>query len=343
MAQMSGENPKKTKLTGPERAAVLLMTLGETEAAEILKHMGPKEVQKVGEAMALMSNVGKDVVSDVLTEFMDIAEEQTELGVGNEDYLRKVLVNALGEDKAGSIIDRILMGHNAKGLETLKWMEPRAVADMIRLEHPQIIAIVLSYLESDQAADILAALPENMRADIVIRISQLDGIQPSALNELDEMLEKQFAGNTDTIKSSGVGGLKTAANILNFLDTSVESVLMDEVKTQDEELGQNIQDLMFVFDNLIDVDDRGIQALLREVSSENLVVALKGADEGVKEKILKNMSKRAAEMLRDDLEVKGPVRVSEVEAAQKEILAIARRMADSGEISLGGGGGDEFV
>ena len=339
---VDAESKIKSKLSGVERAAVLLMTLGEQDAAEILKHMNPKEVQKVGEAMALLGSVGRESVDDVLAEFCDSVDEQTELGIGNEDYLRKVLVNALGEDKAGNVIDRILMGHNAKGLETLKWMEPRAIAELIRLEHPQIIAIVLSYLESDQAADVLSALPEGMRADILIRVATLDGIQPSALHELDETLEKQFAGSADSIKSAGVGGIKTAANMLNFIDSSVEGIIMEQVKDTDEELGQNIQDLMFVFDNLIDVDDRGIQALLREISSENLIVALKGADEGVKEKILKNMSKRAGEMLRDDLEAKGPVRLSEVEAAQKEILSIARRMAESGEISLGGSG-DEFV
>jgi flagellar motor switch protein FliG len=332
-----------SNFSGLERAAILLRSLGDKEAAEVLKLMGPKEVQKIGEAMAAMKNVNRDALSGVLSAFHEAVDEQTELGVGNEDYLRRMLVSALGEDKAGNIIDRILMGHNAKGLETLKWMEPRAVADVIRLEHPQIIAIILSYLESDQAAAILQSLPENMRTDIMLRVATLDGIQPSALYELDEMLEKQFAGNTDSIKSSGVGGLKTAANILNFLDSNVEASLMESIKQQDEELGDNIQDLMFVFDNLIDVDDRGIQALLREVSSENLIVALKGADEAIKDKILKNMSKRAAEMLRDDLEAKGPMRVSEVEAAQKEILTIARRMAETGEINLGGGGGDEYI
>lgn len=331
------------EFSGLEKAAILLRSLGDKEAAEVLKLMGPKEVQKIGEAMALMKNVNRDALTGVLSAFHDAVDEQTELGVGNEEYLRKMLVSALGEDKAGNIIDRILMGHNAKGLETLKWMEPRAVADVIRLEHPQIISIILSYLESDQAAAILQSLPENMRTDIMLRVATLDGIQPSALYELDEMLEKQFAGNTDSIKSSGVGGLKTAANILNFMDSNLEASLMESIKQQDEELGDNIQDLMFVFDNLIDVDDRGIQALLREVSSENLIVALKGADESIKDKILKNMSKRAAEMLRDDLEAKGPMRVSEVEAAQKEILTIARRMAESGEINLGGGGGDDYI
>ncbi len=336
------EAKQKKKLTGIERTAVLLMTLGEQDAAEVMKLLSPKEVQRIGEAMASLGSIDRDTVDDVLSEFCDTVDEQTALGIGNEEYLRNVLVNALGEDKAGNIIDRILMGHDAKGLETLKWMEPRAVAEMIRLEHPQIIAIILSYLESDQSAEILAALPENMQADVLIRVATLDGIQPSALHELDEMLEKQFSGNSDSLKSAGMGGVKTAANLLNFLDSSLEAQVMEKVKEVDEELGQNIQDLMFVFDNLVDVDDRGIQALLREISSENLIVALKGADEAVKEKIIKNMSKRAAEMLRDDLEAKGPVRISEVEAAQKEILAIARRMAESGEISLGGGG-DDFV
>lgn len=339
---MAEADSKGKNITGTERAAVLLMTLGEQDAAAILKHMSPKEVQRVGEAMASMSNVNRETVDHVLAQFCDTVDEQTELGIGNEDYLRNVLVNALGEDKAGNVIDRILMGHNAKGLETLKWMEPRAIAELIRLEHPQIIAIVLSYLESDHAAEVLAALPENMRTDVIIRVATLDGIQPSALHELDETLEKQFAGHADSLKSAGVGGIKTAANLLNFVDTSLETQIMDLVKQQDEELGQNIQEQMFVFDNLVDVDDRGIQALLREISSENLIVALKGADESVKDKIVKNMSKRASEMLLDDLDAKGPVRLSEVEIAQKEILTVARRMAESGEISLGGSG-DEFV
>ena len=342
MASPTEENKEKS-YTGLEKAAILLRSLGDQGAAEVLKLMNPKEVQKIGEAMAAMGNVNKDTLDGVLVDFHDDVSELTELGVGNEDYLRSILVSALGEDKAGNIIDRILMGHNAKGLETLKWMEPRAIAEIIRLEHPQIISIILSYLESDQAAAVLQSLPENMRTDVLLRVATLDGIQPSALYELDEMLEKQFAGNTDSIKSSGVGGLKTAANMLNFMDSSYETALMESVRQVDEEISDQIQDLMFVFDNLVDVDDRGIQSLLREVSSENLIVALKGADDVVKDKILNNMSKRAAEMLRDDLETKGPVRVSEVEEAQKEILTIARRMAETGEINLGGSGGDDYI
>ncbi len=339
---MAGEQ-KKEKLNGAERAAILLMTLGENDAAEVLKHMSPKEVQKLGEAMASMANIPKESVTAVLGDFCDTVDEQTELGIGNEEYLKNVLNSALGEDKASSVIDRILLGRHSKGLDSLKWMEPRAVADMIRLEHPQIIAIVLSYLEQDQAADVLVALPENMRVDIVLRISSLDGIQPSAIHELDDMLEKQFSGNSESIRTSAVGGIKTAANIMNFLDSSIESEIIEKVKEVDEDIGTGIQDLMFVFENLIEVDDRGIQALLREVSAETLILALKGADDAVKEKILKNMSRRAGEMLKDDLEARGPVKLSEVEGGQKEILTVARRMAESGEISLGGKGGDEYV
>ena len=340
---MAAVDTKKGKLNGAERAAVLLMTLGEQDAAEVLKHMSPKEVQKIGEAMAMMANVPKDSVTTVLGDFCDAVDEQTELGIGNEDYLRSILTNALGEDKARNVIDRILLGRHSKGLDALKWMEPRAVADLIRLEHPQIIAIVLSYLEQDQAADVLANLPENMRVDIVMRIASLDGIQPSAIHELDDMLEKQFSGHSDNIKSSAVGGLKTAASIMNFLDSTLEAEIIEKVREIDDDMGTGIQDLMFVFENLIEVDDRGIQALLREISSDTLIIALKGADEGIKEKIFKNMSRRAGEMLRDDLEARGPVKLSEVEAAQKEILTVARRMAETGEISLGGKGGDEYV
>ncbi len=333
---------RKGKLGGSERAAILMMALGEDVATAIMKHMGPKEVQRIGEAMATTTNVSRDQVEDVVSNFADTFGSQTAIGVGAEDYLRKILVNSLGEDKAAGLIDRILLGRSSKGLEALKWMEPRSIAEVVRLEHPQIIAIVLSYLDADQAAEVLSLLPDGMRPDILMRIASLDGIQPSALQELDDILEKQFSGSSGNLKSSSVGGTKTAANILNFVESSLEGAIIDKIKEADTELGQKIEDLMFVFDNLSDVDDRSIQALLREVSSDTLIIALKGSDDAVKEKVLRNMSKRAAEMLRDDLEARGPVRLSEVESAQKEILSIARRMAESGDISLGGGG-DEFV
>lgn len=333
---------KAPKLDGTERAAVLLLTLGEGQAAEVLRHMGPKEVQRIGAAMAKLENVSRDSVTGVLENFAEAVGQQTALGVGTEEYLRTVMVEALGEDKASGLMDRIMMGASTKGLEALKWMDARAVAELIRLEHPQIQAIVLSYLDSDHAAEVLGFLSERVRPDVLLRIATLEGIQPSALKELDEIMERQFTGNQN-VQSSSVGGIKSAADILNFVDSSIEGEVMELIKDADAELGQQIQDLMFVFDNLIDVDDRGIQSLLREVSSETLIVALKGADETMREKVFANMSKRAAEMMRDDLEQKGPVRLSEVEAAQKEILAVARRMSDSGEIALGGKGAEQFV
>lgn len=334
--------PEAIKYNGVERAAILLLSLGEQDAAEVLRHMGPKEVQKIGQSMASLSNITKEEVTSVLSSFIDLIENQTSLGVGSEEYVRKVLVQALGEDKAGNLIDRILLGRNTKGLEALKWMEPRAVAEIVRMEHPQIIAIVLSYLDSDHAAEVLMQLPERVRPDLMMRIASLDGIQPSALHELDEIMEKQFSGNNTNVKSSSVGGTKAAANILNFIDSSTEQLIMEKIKDADADLGQKIEELMFVFDNLIEVDDRGMQTILREIASENLVLALKGADEALKEKIFRNMSKRAGDMLRDDLEAKGPVRLAEVEAAQKEILSVARRLAESGQIMLGGKG-EDFV
>lgn len=329
--------------TGVDRAAILLMSLGEEHATEILRHMGPKEVQKLGTAMAGMTNVSRTQVEGVLTDFSTTIEEQTALGIGSEDYLRSVLINALGEDKAGGIIDRVLMGQSTKGLEQLKWMDPRQIAELIRLEHPQIISIILAYLDPDQAAEVIGLFPEKVRPDIIMRIASLDGIQPSALRELDEIMERQFSGNnTEAVKSSSVGGIKAAAEILNLMEGAAEADILDKMKEVDADLSQQIQDNMFVFDNIIELDDRSIQVLLREISSESLILALKGADSALKEKIFKNMSKRAAEMMRDDLEAKGPVRLSEVETAQKEILVIVRRLAESGDISMGGKG-DEFV
>ncbi len=332
------------KTSGIERAAILLLALGEQDAAEVMKHMGPKEVQLIGTAMASLKKISRDQVSTVLSDFRNTVENQTALGIGVDEYVRNVLMKALGPDKANTLIDRILMGGQTSGLEALKWMDPRAVAEVIRLEHPQIMSIVLSYLESDQAAQVLALFPEKVRLDVLMRIATLDGVQPSALHELNQIMEKQFSGNnTNNLRSSGVGGIKTAANILNEMDSSTESELIGKLKEADPNLAERVEELMFVFENLLDVEDRGIQALLREVSSESLIVALKGASEAVKEKIFKNMSKRAAEMMRDDLEVRGPVKLSEVEVAQKEVVAIARRMADAGEIILGGRGGEQYV
>ncbi|AZP71291.1 flagellar motor switch protein FliG [Pseudomonas poae] len=332
---MSDNRAAVAKLTKVDKAAVLLLSLGETDAAQVLRHMGPKEVQRVGVAMAQMRNVHREQVEQVMSEFVEIVGDQTSLGVGSDSYIRKMLTSALGEDKANGLIDRILLGGNTSGLDSLKWMEPRAVADVIRYEHPQIQAIVVAYLDPDQAGEVLGHFDHKVRLDIILRVSSLNTVQPAALKELNTILEKQFSGNSNASRTT-LGGIKRAADIMNFLDSSVEGQLMDSIREIDDTLSGQIEDLMFVFNNLSDVDDRGIQALLREVSSDVLVLALKGSDEGVKEKIFKNMSKRASELLRDDLEAKGPVRVSDVETAQKEILTIARRMAEAGEIVLGG-------
>lgn len=336
---MADEQQTKQELSNISRvdaAAILLMSLGEADAAQILKHMGPKEVHRVGTSMANLQNITQEQVEAVMVDFLEAVGRQTGMGIGSDEYIKNMLNEALGEDKASNLIDRILVGGNTTGLDTLKWMDGRAVAELIRYEHPQIQAIVVSYLEPDQSAEVLGVLDEKVRLDVIMRVASLDTIQPQALAELNDILEKQFSGSSNTTTSK-IGGVKCAAEIMNFMDSS-EGDLMDSIKEVDADLGNEIEDLMFVFDNLKDVDDRGIQTLLREVSSEVLIVALKGADTELQEKIFANMSKRAAELLRDDLEAKGPVKVSEVEGAQKEILTIARRLADSGEIVLGGSG-----
>ncbi|CTP91120.1 flagellar motor switch protein FliG [Xanthomonas translucens] len=329
-------------MNGTQRAAVLLLSLGESDAAEVLKHMDPKEVQKIGIAMATMSGISRDQVEKVMDEFNNELGSKTSLGVGADDYIRNVLVQALGADKAGGLIDRILLGRNTTGLDTLKWMDPRAVADLVRNEHPQIIAIVMAHLDSDQAAEALKLLPERVRADVLMRIATLDGIPPNALNELNEIMERQFSGNQG-LKSSNVGGVKVAANILNFMDSGQDQGVLAAIGKIDAELSTRIQDLMFVFDNLVELEDRALQTLLREVSGDRLGLALRGADIKVREKITKNMSQRAAEILLEDMEARGPVRLADVEGAQKEILTIVRRLADEGVISLGGAGAEAMV
>jgi len=331
------------RLSGLERSALLMLGLGENHAAEVLKYMEPKEVQEIGLAMATLTNITNSQMELVMHEFVEAIGEQTSLGMGSDEYIRNMLTKALGSDKASGVIDRILLGRNSKGLEQLKWMDPRAIAELIRYEHPQIIAIVMSFLDPDQAAGVLAEFHDpRVRNDVIMRIATLEGIQPNALQELDKILERQLEGNTN-IKSSALGGVKKAADILNFVDGSIESEIIEGIQKADEELAQEIQDNMFVFENLVDLDDRSMQTLLREVSSDQLLLALRGAPDALKEKIFKNMSSRAAEMLKDDLEAAPPVKVSDVEAAQKEILSIARKLADAGEIMLGGGGGDDFI
>ncbi len=342
-AQNETDKQVVARLSGLERSALLMLGLGENHAAEVLKYMEPKEVQEIGMAMATLTNITNSQMELVMHEFVEAIGEQTSLGMGSDEYIRNMLTKALGSDKASGVIDRILLGRNSKGLEQLKWMDPKAIAELIRYEHPQIIAIVMSFLDPDQAAGVLAEFHDpRVRNDVIMRIATLEGIQPNALQELDKILERQLEGNTN-IKSSALGGVKKAADILNFVDGSIEAEIIEGIQKADEDLAQEIQDNMFVFENLIDLDDRSMQTLLREVSTDQLLLALRGAPDALKEKIFSNMSSRAAEMLKDDLEAAPPVKVSDVEAAQKEILSIARKLADAGEIMLGGGGGDDFI
>lgn len=323
-------------MQGVEKAAILLLGMGEEQASEVLKHLGHKQVQKLGQTMASMSNVGIEDIDTVLKDFITAAEKQTSLGVGSDDYVKTVLVNALGEDIASGLINRIFSANaDIQGLDALKWMDARTVAEVVRAEHPQVIAIVLTYLDSEQAAEVLGFLDEEMAVDLMLRMASLETVEPAALAELNSIIEKQFSGNKR--KTANLGGTKSVADIMNSLERSLETSIIDGIKSYDEELAQQIQDLMFVFDNLSEVDERSIQALMREIPGEMLILALKGADDNLKEKIFSNMSKRAAEMLKDDLDAKGPVRLKDVETAQKEILAIARRLADAGEIALGKG------
>ncbi|WP_110337217.1 flagellar motor switch protein FliG [Nitrosomonas sp. Nm84] len=327
---------------GIKKSAILLMTLGEQEAASVIKLLGPKEVQKLGETMSNLQNISRAEIEDILKEFCDEAEGRTTLGQDSADYIRKVLTNALGDEKAANLIDRILHGGDTSGIEGLKWMDGPSVAELIKDEHPQIIATILVHLDRDQASEILSLFTERLRNDTLLRIATLDSIQPDALRELNDVLTKLLSGSNN-IRKTAMGGIRAAAEILNFVPTAQETSVIDNIKQYDEELAQKIMDEMFVFDNLIDIDDHGIQLLLREVQSESLIIALKGAQEELRKKIFKNMSQRAAEALREDLESKGPVRVSEVEAEQKEILKVLRQLADDGKVVLGGKGEDNFV
>jgi flagellar motor switch protein FliG len=325
---------------GLQDAAILLMCIGEEEAAEIFKFLSPKEVQKLGETMAGLKTVPRERIDSVLTRFATSKDEQFSLVSDTDAFISQVLRKALGDEKAGMLLDRILQGRDVSGIEALKWMDPGSISELLRNEHPQIIASILVHLERDHAAAVMKHMGERQRNDVLLRIATLDGIQPQALQELNEVLSKVLAGG-EKLKKATLGGTKTAAEILNFLGSAVETSAVEAIRESDNDLAQKILDQMFTFDNLNDIDDRGIQALLREIQSESLIVALKGADQALREKILKNMSSRAAEMLREDLEAKGPVRLSEVEAEQREILKIVRRLADEGQLQLGGKGGDD--
>ena len=327
---------------GLERSAILLMTLGEEAAAEVFRHLSPKEVQKIGETMTRLRTVPRERVGQVLEQFQSEAGSNGSLVADTDQYVKSVLRRALGEEKAGLLINRILQGSDTTGIESLKWMDAESVAELLRSEHPQIIASVLVHLERDHAGEILQRLGARTRGDVLHRVATLDGIQPNALRELNEVLSRVLTG-TDRLKKAALGGPKVAAEMLNGLGSAIETEVLDTVRENDEDLAQAIQDQMFTFDDVIKLEDRAVQSVLREIANDSLVIALKGASPEIRDKILRNMSQRAAEALREDLESRGPVRVSEVEAQQKEILKVVRRLADAGEIAIVGGGDDAFV
>jgi len=334
----SMKHSEENSRNGVERAAILLMTLGEAEAAKVLRHMGARTVQRIGSAMAQLSDVSRDEVGNVVSGFACDLENSTSLGISSDDYVRKVLVNALGENKASGIVDRILNKPSSKGLDALKWMDPRSIAEMIRLEHPQIISIVLACLDADVSAEVLSLLPETTRPDVMIRIATMDEVHPAALSELDEMVDRQLSAKTESSRSASLGGTRVAAEILNQVEAGQQAAMMHRINKIDSQLSEKIQALMFVFDSLAEMDDRSLQDLLRVIPSDRLLLAMKGAKPALREKIFRNMSQRAADTLREELDAMGKVRLSEVEAAQKEILDTARKLAEAGTISIAGSG-----
>ncbi len=328
-------------VNGTERAAILLLTLGEESAAAILKHMDVEEVQQLGSAMAAVSDVPRDRVAAVLGELLVAVEEKTAIGFGTADYLRKVLTDSLGERKASNLLSRILQGRESSGIDALKWMDPRAVAGVIREEHPQIVATILAHLNAQQAAGVIEHLSQEQQAEVTLRLARLEEVPETALEELDAIVERQTQ-EAVSLRTARLGGIRAAADIINLLDPEIESRVMEAIRGADESLGEKIQDSLFVFDNLLTLDDRGMQMILREVQADTLSKALKGADVAIQEKIFGNMSKRAAELLRDDMSTQGPIRLADVEEAQKEVLTVAHRLAEEGQIMLGSGG-DDFV
>ncbi|CAG2156438.1 Flagellar motor switch protein FliG [compost metagenome] len=321
---------------GLQKSAILMMAIGEDAAAEVFKHLSPREVQGLGSAMASLSSVTREEMAEVLAEFRGETEQYLALNVDSSSFIKSVLNKALGEERALSVIEDILESRDpGGGIDSLNWMDATSVAELIKDEHPQIIATILIHLDRQKSSEVLGFFTDRLRNDVILRIATFGGVQPGALQELTDVLTKLLAGQS--LKRSRMGGVRTAAEIINLMSTAHEEAVIDGVRTHDSDLAQKIIDEMFLFENLLEVDDRGIQRVLKEVATESLIVALKGAQQELRDKFIRNMSTRAGEMLREDLEALGPVRVSQVEAEQKAILQVVRRLAESGEIQIGGG------
>ena len=330
------------KLSNTQKCAILMMLLGEDEAAEILKNLGPKEVQQLGKEMYTVQGLDQDTVNQVLDEFLAIIKTQTDLGMGSSNYIRNVMTKALGENKAQSVLGRITPTESDKPIEILDWMDARSVAELISDEHPQIMSLIISYLDAGVAADVLVMLPEELQADIIHRIATLETVQPDALSELERVMQLKFKTNT-SLRASSVGGVKAAAQIMNFTKQNMEQRIVKSLGEKDRLLAKEIQESMFTFDTLILMDDRSMQTLIRNIDQEVLIIALKGTDEELKKKIFSSMSQRASANIQDEMEVLGPLRLTEVQEAQKAIINTARTMSDEGSIVLAGRGGDDFV
>ena len=344
MAEQEREDKRKVfdNLSGTQKSAILMMLLGEDEASEILKNLTPKEVQHIGTAMYSVEGLDQDTVNKVLDEFLAIIKEQTSLGLGAGDYIQNVLNKALGNDRAQSILGRITPTESSNAIEILEWMDSRAISELISDEHPQIIALIISYLDPAQASDVLVMLDEKVQPEIIKRIATIQTVQPDALKNLELVMQKKFAANT-SLRASQVGGVKAAASIMNFMKGEDEQKIFKEVAKFSKNLMTDIQEAMFVFDNLIKSDDKSMQVIIRSVETEDLVLAMKAADEELQEKMFSCMSQRAAANVQDEMDALGPVRLSEVQEAQKRIINTARRLSDEGTIVLAGRGGDDYV
>ncbi len=328
-------------LNGTQKCAILMLLLGEDEASEILKNLSPREVQQLGSAMYSVADVDQETVNAVLDEFLSIIKAQTSIGLGADTYIRRMLVKALGEDKAGSVLTRITPPETAKNIEILQWMDARSIAEMIEGEHPQIIGLIMAHLDYAIAADVLVLLPEALQHEVLHRVATLDSVQPEAIQQLERVMQMQFQANT-SLRASKIGGVKAAAKIMNFTQAATESRIMKGLLKLDKDLMTNIQENMFMFENLISVDDKNLGVLLRNIEPADLAIGLKGADQRLRDKILGCMSARAASSIIDEMESKGPMRVTEVQEAQKRIIAVARRLSDAGTMVLAGRG-DDYV
>jgi len=338
----NGKESVFDRLTGTQKSAILMMLIGEDEASEILRNLSPREVQHLGTAMYSVQGLDQETVNLVLDEFLAIIKAQTSLGMGAGNYIRNVMVKALGEDKSQSVLSRIAPSASARPIEILDWMDARSISELIADEHPQIIALVISYLDAGLGADVLGLLPENLQSEVIRRIATLQTVGPDALRELEQVMQNKFKANT-SLRASQVGGVDAAARIMNFTKQTMEARIMKDIAKGDKGLMLAIQESMFVFDTLVMSDDKSLQTLLRSVDTELLILALKGADETLQEKLFSCMSKRAAANIMDEMEALGPVRLTEVQSAQKEIINVARRLSDEGSIVLAGRGGDDFV